>query len=95
MTKVVINCCYGGFCLSQRAIDRYNELTGKSIEDYIDIARDDRVLVQVVEELGDDASDSLAELVVRDIPKGSKYRITEYDGYERIEINDNIEWLIA
>ena len=25
MTKVVINCCYGGFCLSQRAIDRYNE----------------------------------------------------------------------
>ena len=30
--KVVINRCYGGFGLSDKGMDRYNELSGKNIE---------------------------------------------------------------
>lgn len=60
-----------------------------------DIARDDPVLAEVVEELGDKANGLCAELVVEDLPKGTFYRITEYDGFERIETNDDIEWRVA
>ena len=30
-----------------------------------------------------------------ELPKGTAYRITEYDGYESIEIRDGVEWQIA
>lgn len=30
-----------------------------------------------------------------DIPKGTKFRIVEYDGYESIEYYDDKKWLIA
>lgn len=46
--------------------------------------RDDPLLVQVVEELGDKASGTCAELRVVEIPDGIDYEIDEYDGLERI-----------
>ena len=60
------------------------------------IPRNDKHLVQVVEELGDEASSSVSKLSIVDIEPGTWYKITEYDGYESIEYRDfDNEWLLA
>lgn len=46
------------------------------------IARDDPLLVQVVEELGQKAWGAHAELKVVEIPDGIEWEIDEYDGKE-------------
>ncbi len=46
--------------------------------------RHDPLLVQVVEELGDKASGKCAKLRVVEIPDGTDYEISEYDGNEHI-----------
>lgn len=98
MTKIVYNDCFGGFGLSQEAIDRYWELKKKpkpdDWDDY-DLDRDDKILVKVVEELGDDASGPSADLKIRNLKKGTLYRIDEYDGLERVETQDGYEWKVA
>jgi hypothetical protein len=48
------------------------------------IDRNDKLLVQVVEEMGKDASDEMANLHVVEIPDNINYEIEEYDGYESI-----------
>jgi hypothetical protein len=129
--KVVINRCYGGFGLSEKAILRYLEIKGKevwvepdkwsntywlvapenrmirkhgeefysmSIEDrikhnrklseetfyYTSVERDDPVLVQVVEELGEQANGDYAKLEIVEIPDDVNWEIDEYDGIEHI-----------
>lgn len=57
--------------------------------------RDDPYLVRVVEELGEAANGRCAKLEIRDIPDGSKYRIDEYDGNERVMLQDEYEWSVA
>ena len=47
-----------------------------------DIPRDDPALIQVVEEMGDEANGRCAELDVTDIPDGVDWQIEEYDGAE-------------
>lgn len=49
-----------------------------------EIARDDQVLVQVVEELGKEANGIFASLKVVNIPDDIKWEIDEYDGYEHV-----------
>jgi hypothetical protein len=49
-----------------------------------EIERNDPVLVQVVEELGDKANGNYAELKVVEIPDDVEYFIEEYDGLEHI-----------
>lgn len=51
---------------------------------YHDISRHNPLLVQVVEELGDEASGSCAKLRITNI-YADQYRIEEYDGRETIE----------
>jgi hypothetical protein len=133
MRKVVINICYGGFGLSEKAVLRYfeildkpvwvehhkrfsigvsaywtvppgerverregnewyemssverkeyNELWTRQTFNVKDLKRDDPILVQVVEELGDEAGDSHAELTVVEIPDDVEWTIQEYDGTE-------------
>ena len=60
-----------------------------------DMERDDPVLVQVVEELGDEADGSCASLEIEDIPTGSRWRIDEYDGHERVMTQNSYDWKIA
>ena len=50
-----------------------------------DIERDDKILVQVVEELGADADGNYAELEIVEIPDNIEWVIDEYDGIETVE----------
>lgn len=49
-----------------------------------DLKRDDPLLVRVVEELGDAANGKCASLKAVEIPDGTDYEISEYDGNEHI-----------
>jgi len=113
MTKIVYNACYGGFSLSDEAIEMYLDLKGLKYtktpdrwgSHYTvegdshfynrDIDRADPVLAQVVETLGEKADGDCAKLEIEDIPAGTLYRITEYDGYESVETQYNVDWKVA
>lgn len=60
-----------------------------------DIERTDPVLVQVVEELGEAASDRFAELCIYNVSPGTLYRIDEYDGMENVMTQDGYDWNVA
>jgi len=111
--KIVINKCYGGFGLSDKAVERLLEMgmtASKYTEDGnlpngVDFSisepssflgkyyaangddkefRSDPRVVKVVEELGGEASSSLAKLEVVEIPDDVEWEIEEYDGIEWI-----------
>lgn len=108
MGKVVYNACYGGFGLSLEATKLLAEKKGLTLEiqepyagitlckigdSYFsvdDYERHDPDLVAVVEELGSRANGMCAKLVVEEV--SGLYRIDEYDGYESIEVPDDINW---
>jgi hypothetical protein len=71
----------------------YDE-NGTEISDF-EICRTDPVLVQVVEELGDEANAMCSKLKIVELEKGTLYRIEEYDGFEHIETDIDIQWNIA
>lgn len=81
--KVVINKCYGGFCLSKEAYE-YLGLAWDGYGYKYNDHRTDLKLVECVETLGDIASGSLAELKVVEIPDDVDWYIDEYDGIEWI-----------
>jgi len=57
--------------------------------------RADPILVQVVEELGEEADGDCANLLIRELDRGTRYRIQEYDGSEWVETEYDIEWQVA
>lgn len=76
--QIVINTCFGGFCLSKRAV---KELGLRSA--YDDVDRTNYRLIQLVEQ--GVADGKYAKLTVAEIPdECTDYEITEYDGAERI-----------
>ena len=102
--KIIINNFYGGFCISEKAAKRYCELKGINYDkewhnDFSvhGIKRTDPVLIQVVEELGEEANGSYSRLKIEEIPNGSYYRISEYDGWEDIILKekDPYKWELA
>jgi hypothetical protein len=82
--KIVINKDYGGFSLSDEATKRYAELKGSEGEGWNcrGVERNDPVLIQVVEEMGDAAGGQFASLGIVEIPDGVQWQIEEYDGME-------------
>ena len=86
--KVVINTCFGGFSLSYEGIKRYRELSGELDATEYQVGRklkrDDKYLVQTVEELGDLSSGRYSVLEVVEIPDDVKWEISEYPGAETI-----------
>ena len=92
-TKVVINGCYGGFELSEKAQKRYIELSGQT-ESFYEMKRHCPYLVQVVEELGKEANARFSSLYIVEI-RGNKYMIEEYDGVENVVEPDDIQWIIV
>ena len=88
--KIVINKCFGGFGLSDDAIDLYKILTGTPpAEDvyYWEIPRDKAILVQIVEQLGERANSHYGELAIVEIPDDVEWHIHEYDGMEHVAEN--------
>ena len=135
--KILVNRCFGGFGLSDKAYERLIELgipvkkyespgrdpktglykngaserviydrdlddeespfkgamrtlAGRYWETFIDdygdgrIGRTDPLIIQVVEELGDEANGRFSELEVVEIPDGIEWEIDEYDGSETV-----------
>lgn len=94
MTKIVINKCFGGFGLSKEAMDQFCKKKGinpgkwNSTWDFYedvssrDILRNDPVLIEVVESLGEKASGRCAKLGIVEVPDGVEWVVEEYDGSE-------------
>ena len=106
--KVVINGCYGGFGLSQLAlnilyknypnmVEVYKGYRGEEVMYLLsdEVERHDKRLVEVVEALGSElASGDYANLVIKTI-YNPVYRVSEYDGYESIRTQDMDDgWII-
>ncbi len=53
--------------------------------------RNDPLLIQVIEELGEDADGAHAQLKIIDIPDDVSWHVEEYDGYEHIA-EDHKTW---
>lgn len=51
---------------------------------YCEIERNDPLLIQVIEEMGEEANGKYANLVICEIPDDVKWEIDEYDGQESI-----------
>jgi len=84
--KVVINRSYGGFSLTDSALDEYKNR--KNITDpdfyYYDIPRECPVLVAMVEEYGTSINGDFSDLKIVEIPDGVNWYIEQYDGLEHI-----------
>ena len=110
--KVVLNKCYGGFDLSDKAHERLIELGVKYYESFDDLPKNNKelyvvkrdsvgfgnyssnfrytnnrsneLLIQVVEELGEEANGGFGELKIIEIPDGISWELDEYDGIETL-----------
>lgn len=94
--KVAYNTCYGGFGLSKKAELLYRALKNMSEEDdlFVDeLDRHDPVLIAVIEKLGPEADGFLAKLAIQTI-NSSKYRISEYDGIERVITPEDEKYIL-
>lgn len=120
--KIVYNNCYGGFCLSTKAIDWLeNNASDPILINYIKIKKEEynniidgnfkqkslcynisewffekrhhSDLVNVVEVLGKEASNTCSELSIKEI-NSRLYYIDVYDGYEDIIIPSSKQWII-
>lgn len=82
--ELVLNKGYGGFTLSEQALNLYNKRSGNGFEWPQDIPRDDPILVQIVKELGVKANGAYSNLRVVEL--NVDYDIESTDGYESISI---------
>lgn len=89
--KVVYNAKYGGFELSKEGLTEYNKRTSKNIRygDEDIISRDDPILIELVELMGNQINGKCSKLKIKEFPKKYKSFLTwdEYDGYESVHIN--------
>ena len=79
MQKIVLNEDCMGLWLTEKAINRLVKL---GCQDTDSIKRDDPLLVQVVEELGEEASDYTLKIV--EIPEDIKWYFMSFAGTEYI-----------
>ena len=97
--KIVVNRCHGGFCLSEKGLERLIKLGSKEAKQYIEeikgytsfknchsppVERTDPLLIKVIEELGKKADGQFARLEIVEIPDDVEWKIEEYDGSEWI-----------
>jgi hypothetical protein len=85
--EILLNGCYGGFGVSEKALDLYNKRTGKNetyISGYERCYRTDPILIDIVKELGEEANSGYSNLYVDEVPDGYDYWIEEYDGIETL-----------
>ena len=82
--KIVINTSHGGFGLSKEALALFNERSGTTITYECNIERNNPILVEIVEQLGEAADGNYAELKVVEIPDDVQWLIQDYGGDEWI-----------
>jgi hypothetical protein len=82
--KIVINTRHGGFGLSKEALALFNERSGAVVTYDFNIVRNDPILVEIVEQLGEAAYGDFAKLKVVDIPDDVQWTVGEYNGAEWI-----------
>jgi hypothetical protein len=89
--KVIINSCYGGFSLSDVAMEEIKKLNPELGSLYCrdDNLRTDPIVISVVERLGKKANGEFAKLEIIEIPfeDSEGWYIDEYDGMETIREN--------
>lgn len=81
--KIVINTCFGGYCLSEKAY----EFLGLEWDEYgykFENNRTNPKLIECVETLGKEASGWCADLKVVEIPDHIDWTMEDYDGKESI-----------
>ena len=69
----------------------YNKAYSAQTWYYGHVERHDPALVQVVEEMGDEANGEYAELRIAEV--SGPYRIDEYDGFESVETPGSYDWI--
>jgi hypothetical protein len=82
--KLVINKCFGGFGLSDAAIDQIRDLGGPyaNTDEWASRNRSHPILVEVVGNLGSAADGEFSKLRIIEIPDGVDFEIDEHDGIE-------------
>ena len=86
MQKIVINNCYGGFGLSDKALELIAQR--KNTTDRIShwgLKRDDADLIAVIEELGTEAEGHSSELRIEEFDEGVEYTMSERNGKESVD----------
>lgn len=87
-TKIALNKCYGGFSITEECLALYNKLSGLKLKYCGSIERDDKNLITAIETIGEKkASGALARIEIEEVMSG--YEITEYDGCEDVEYDDD------
>lgn len=105
MISVLYNNCYGGFSLSKKAKELYNERMSqldpeykpRSVDDYYDdfydtAFRHDPLLVSIYHELGEEFNgEKYTKIKIKMIPKKyeNAYIIHEYDGLESVSLDND------
>jgi hypothetical protein len=84
--KVLINKCYGGFGISDEALELYKQkVPSYDYDNGYHITRTDPVLIEIFEEKGSEfVSGPFSDLQLQTIPTYCEYSIDEYDGMEGI-----------
>lgn len=104
--KVLLKTSYGPFSLKKEIFEKlaipYHDI---SLSSYEECLVPDKLIsktkinkiIEWVECLGSEyvANPKFCYFEVVDIPKGTAYRICDYDGYQYVEYRDEIEWKIA
>jgi len=89
--KVVINQCYGGFSLSEKATAAWESRTGRTFDEW-SVSRHDPDLTAIVQLFGKEANGDRAELQIVTI-EGNQYLIDDYDGSEGIRTPETTKWI--
>jgi hypothetical protein len=94
--EVLYNDCYGGWNISNKALELYKERNPQHSNQYVSdkllrnsIERTDTSLIQIYKELGYVFNTGNGKIQIEKIPKKYKeyYFINEYDGNESVEID--------
>lgn len=83
------------FCVHYCTTPEYSNDTYWSPHDQVYRDRGDPILIQVIEEMGKRANGECATLKIEEVPKGTLWRIDEYDGNESVATQDSYEWQVA
>ena len=93
MNKVVYNACYGGFGLSEKAVEYLRLIHEVFVSQDCELPRHDPRLVDVVESLGSAVASMDGAYLRVKVIKGDTYRIEDIDGFESVQTPLELDWV--